>query len=101
MGMSAHEFDVLTPAQFIYAQLGYLERLRQQELMMLRVQRWGAYAMLSPWFEKGNVKSMTELLPIPGDEIPKSIESSRAKELTLEQRKQRVSEILKEFKNGK
>ena len=75
MGLSLSEFEALTPAQFIYAWSGWAALQRDHSRHQWEIARWQTWTLTCIQLDRK--------------------EESQEPPLTLEQRRQRVNDILK------
>lgn len=95
MGLSLSEFDAMTPAQFVYACLGWRkaqgERIRHG-WEMCRYQTW---VLTCIQLDPKDRKPLREMFPMPWDKrADRGKEERPAESISLEERIKRVSEIL-------
>jgi len=93
MGMRPDDFNHLTPAEFVYAWLGWMEL---QESIMQEAwerERWSVWILTSIQLDRKDRRAMTQMFPLPWETIP-----AQAEQLTMEERQERVNRILN-FKN--
>lgn len=97
MGLSPSEFDALTPAQFIYSWSGWCALQRDRSRHQWEIARWQTWTLTCIQLDRKDRRPITEMFPMPWDKPDKS--ESEAPELTLEQRRQRVNDILQCIKH--
>lgn len=93
MGLSLSEFEALTPAQFIYAWSGWAALQRDHSRHQWEIARWQTWTLTCIQIDRKDRRPITQMFPFPWDEPLK--EESQEPPLTLEQRRQRVNDILK------
>jgi hypothetical protein len=91
MGMRPCDFEDMTPAEFIYAWNGFARRKQDEERAAWERTRWQIWTLTCIQLMPKDRAEMKAMFPLPWDEPIK-----KALELTPEQRKQRVQEILQE-----
>lgn len=100
MGLPPEEFDRLTPAQFIYAYLGW-RKLQQDKVRhdweLCRYQTW---VLTSIQLDRKDRLPLQQMFPMPWDGSAtrgndKENSSEKVNELTMEERLARVREMLK------
>lgn len=91
MGMRPADFNHLTPAEFVYAWLGWMEL---QEAVMRQAwerERWAVWVLTTIQLDRKDRKAMTQMFPLPWESQPAHAEI----ELTMEERVERVNKLLK------
>lgn len=88
MQLSLADFETMTPAEFVYAWLGWshLEASRTQQAW--ERERWAVWVATCIQLDKKDRLPMKEMFPLPWEE---SHEPRR--ELTPEERKERIDEM--------
>ncbi len=84
--MRPEDFEVLTPAEFIYAWLGWSERERE---------RWAVWVLTSIQLDRKERRAMTEMFPLPWE--AESAQTSTP--LTMQERRERIRQILNDPKD--
>ena len=97
MGLSLSEFEALTPAQFIYAWSGWAALQRDHSRHQWEIARWQTWTLTCIQLDRKDRRPICEMFPMPWDKPDKS--ESDATELTHEQRRQRVNDILQCIKH--
>ena len=90
MGMRPADFEAMTAAEFYYAWVGWSRREVEREQQAWERSRWEAWVLTSIQLDKKDRRPMLEMFPLPWDKAPIESES-----LTVEQRRERVNEMLK------
>lgn len=89
MGLRPDDFNALTPAEFIYAWIGWSEQEQNRTKQAWERERWSVWVATCIQLEKKDRQPMTQMFPLPWEEvIPPS------QELTMEERKERINQIL-------
>lgn len=90
MGLSPEMFNSMTPAEFILAQYGYLNKKQAEARQAWEIARFSTYAQIIIHIDKKHRKSPQEMFPFAWDEqLPKK----KQKQLTPEERLERVRKI--------
>lgn len=89
MGMRADDFNDLTPAEFIYAWIGWMELQESRIREAWERKRWAVWILTSIQLDRKDRQPMTQMFPLPWESQPMEI-----KELTMEERAERVKQIL-------
>lgn len=90
MGLSVQTFESLTPAEFIYAWLGWLKQQRDRVIHEWELTRWQTWVLTSIQLERKDRKPLEQMFPMPWDSAEKMPEEP----LSLSERQKRVKEIL-------
>lgn len=88
--MSPEVFNSMTPAEFIYAQYGYLNRRQQESRQAWEIARYCTYSQVVIHLSAKDRKSPEEMFPLPWDEKKKP---KQRKKLTPEERAERVRKL--------
>ncbi len=94
MGLRPCDFEQLTPAEFIYAWLGWQG---QQENLLRQAwerERWAVWILTSIQMERKDRQPMTQMFPLPWEN-----QISEPVELSMAERVERVNNILKTIEN--
>ena len=92
MGMRPDDFNDLTPAEFFYAWLGWAKAERDRQKQAWEQIRWQTWVLTCIQLDKKDRKEMVEMFPLPWEKAPAVKPSG---ELTPEERKKRVDELMK------
>lgn len=90
MGIRPAEFEQMTPAEFYYAWAGWSRREVEREQQAWERTRWEVWILTSIQLDKKDRKPMLEMFPLPWDKG--DIEE---RELTIEERTERVKQLMK------
>ncbi len=91
MGMRPDDFDDITPARFIYAWLGWMEREESRMRQAWERERWAVWILTSIQMERKDRQPMTQMFPLPWE----SAIVAEPVELSMAERVDRVNKILK------
>ena len=91
MGMRPDDFDDITPARFIYAWLGWMEREQSRMRQAWERERWAVWILTSIQMERKDRQPMTQRFPLPWEAAP----VAEPVELSMAERVDRVNKILK------
>lgn len=96
MGLRPCDFEMMTPVEFYYAFVGFAarERMRMQEAWERT--RWETWVLTSIQLEKKDRRPIMEMFPLPWDNDKESLPAAPQREMTIEERQQRVQQIMKE-----
>lgn len=89
MGLRPDDFNALTPAEFIYAWIGWSEMEQNRTKQAWERERWSVWVATCIQLDKKDRQPMTQMFPLPWEEVV-----SIQQELTMEERKKRVNDIL-------
>ena len=89
MGMRPDDFSVLTPAEFIYAWIGWMEVEENRVNQAWERERWGVWVLTSIQMEQKHRQPMAQMFPLPWECLP-----AQAEELSMEERVERVRKII-------
>lgn len=89
MGFPPDDFNALTPAEFIYAWIGWSELEQNRTKQAWERERWSVWVATCIQLDKKDRQPMTQMFPLPWEEV-----ASIPQELTMEERKKRVNDIL-------
>ncbi|MFR9495576.1 MAG: hypothetical protein SNG81_04290 [Rikenellaceae bacterium] len=90
MGISAEEFNALTPAEFIYAWMGWNAHQTSLSKQSWERERWAVWVATCIQLDKKDRADMTEMFPLPWE-----CQAAHAiNELTMTERRERVNKIL-------
>ena len=87
--MSADEFHALTPAEFMYAWIGWMELEENRIRQAWERERWAVWILTSIQMEQKHRQPMTQMFPLPWENVPPS-----DNELTMDERRERVKQLL-------
>ena len=90
MGMRPADFEAMTAAEFYYAWVGWSRREVEREQQAWERTRWEAWVLTSIQLNKKDRKPMHEMYPLPWDKP-----TTTPSELSIDERRERVNEILK------
>ncbi|MFI3298768.1 MAG: hypothetical protein R3Y49_03080 [Rikenellaceae bacterium] len=96
MGISPQDFDTLTPAEFVYARLAWMAAEREKFRQEWERTRWSTWILAMPNFEKSARGEASAMFPLPWEEAS----TQKCKEMTMEERSQRVNTILSTTKRN-
>ena len=91
MGLNPDVFDSMTPAEFVYAQYGYMNYKRAEAHQAWEIARFSTYHQMIIQIERKDRTPMYEMFPFVWD---KPIENKQRRQLTKEERRERVRQIL-------
>ncbi len=91
MGMRPDDFDDITPARFIYAWLGWMEREESRMRQAWERERWAVWILTSIQMERKDRQPMTQMFPLQWE----SATVAEPVELSMAERVDRVNKILK------
>ena len=91
MGMRPDDFDDITPARFIYAWLGWMEREESLMRQAWERERWAVWILTSIQMERKDRQPMTQMFPLPWE----SATVAEPVELAMAERVRRGNKILK------
>lgn len=89
--MRPEDFESLTPAEFIYAWIGWMELQESLGRQAWERERWAVWILTSIQMEQKHRQPMTQMFPLPWECLPTHGNS----ELTMEERRERVNKLLK------
>lgn len=90
MGLRPDDFNALTPAEFIYAWIGWSELEQNRTKQAWERERWSVWVATCIQLDKKDRQPMTQMFPLPWE-----CQAAHAiQELTMEERKVRINEIL-------
>lgn len=89
MGLRPDDFNALTPAEFIYAWLGWSEQQQSLNKQAWERERWAVWITTCIQLDKKDRLPMTQMVPLPWEEV-----LDIPQELTMEERKKRINQIL-------
>lgn len=90
MGLRPDDFDALTPAEFIYAWIGWSELEQSHTRQSWERERWAVWVSTCLQLEKKDRLPMTQMFPLPWEEV-----ALIPQELTMEERRKRVNDIIR------
>lgn len=95
MYMRPEDFEALTPAEFIYAWLGWSEREQSLQRQAWERERWAVWVLTSIQLDRKERRAMTEMFPLPWE-----AESAQTPTpLTMQERRERIRQILNDPKD--
>ena len=89
MGLRPDDFNALTPAEFIYVWFGWSDLEQNRNKQAWERERWAVWITTCIQLDKKNRLPMRQMFPLPWEEnldVPQ--------ELTMEERKDRINQIL-------
>ena len=89
--MRPDDFDDITPARFIYAWLGWMEREESRMRQAWERERWAIWILTSIQMERKDRQPMTQMFPLPWE----AAIVAEPVELSMAERVRRVNKILK------
>lgn len=93
--MRPEDFEALTPAEFIYAWLGWSEQEQIRQQQAWERERWAVWVLTSIQLDRKKRRAMTEMFPLPWE-----TETTETPEpLTMQERRERIKRILNESKH--
>ncbi|MFR9500647.1 MAG: hypothetical protein SNH18_09420 [Rikenellaceae bacterium] len=95
MGFTVEEFEQSTPAQFVYAWLGWSKLQEQRTRQEWERERWSLWVNTSCWISKKDRKPMHAAFPLPWDEHM----ADPSTELTRDERRERAKRLLNRKKH--
>ena len=90
MGIRPSDFENLTPAEFIYAWIGWQNLENDRQKMAWERQRWAVWINTTVQLEPKDRKSMTEMFPLAWDE-----KHEEHRELTIAERRAIANKMIK------
>ena len=99
MGVTPGVFTDMTPAEFFYAWTGWAKMQTDRTRSAWERTRWSTYFTILPHIQKEDQPKVFDMLALPWDNKEKSSESRR--EMTMDERKAVVSEMLKCLGDGR
>lgn len=90
MGMRPDDFNDLTPAEFVYARLGWMNLQESVMRQSWERERWSVWVLTSIQLDRKDRRDMTQMFPLPWE----SRSACEEIELTMEERQERVNRIL-------
>lgn len=88
MGLMPEAFECLTPAEFIYAWLGWSDGEQSRLRQAWERERWAVWVATCIQLDKKDRLPMMEMFPLPWE-----ASSEPRRELTLKERKERIKEM--------
>jgi len=95
MGLRPCDFEGMTPAEFLYAYLGWARMRREQEKAGWERTRWETWILTSIQLEPKDRRDMTSMFPLPWDSETETQQKKSNDLLTDEERRERVNEMLR------
>lgn len=89
--MRPDDFNDLTPAEFMYAWIGWMELEENRVKQVWERERWAVWILTSIQMEQKHRQPMTRMFPLPWENVPAQI-----REMTMEERIERVKKLLKD-----
>lgn len=89
MGLRPDDFNALTPAEFIYAWIGWSELEQNRIKQAWERERWSVWVATCTQLDKKDRQPMTQMFPLPWEKV-----TTLPQELTMDERKKRVNDIL-------
>lgn len=89
MGLRPDDFNTLTPAEFIYVWFGWSDQQQSLNKQAWERERWAVWITTCIQLDKKDRQPMTQMFPLPWEEV-----SDIPPELTMEERKERINQIL-------
>jgi hypothetical protein len=93
--MRPDDFDDITPARFIYAWLGWMEREESRMRQAWERERWAVWILTSIQMVRKDRQPMTQMFPLPWE----ATTAAEPVELSMTERVERVNRILKIIEN--
>lgn len=93
--MRPEDFEALTPAEFIYAWLGWSERKQNRQRQAWERERWAVWVLTSIQLDRKERRAMTEMFPLSWE--AESAQTSTP--LTMQERRERIRQILNDPKD--
>ena len=90
MGMSPLDFEILTPAEFIYAWAGWMKLEKDRIIHSWETTRWQTWVLTSIQLDRKDRKLLEDMFPMPWD----NKSPSPTRDLSIEERKERVNKIM-------
>ena len=87
--MRAGDFEALTPAEFMYAWIGWMDLEEGRIKQAWERERWSVWVLTCIQMDRKNRQPMTQMFPLPWESPP-----ALSVELTMEERQERVKQIL-------
>lgn len=92
MGITPETFYALTPAEFVYAWIGYADKIQTEFHQAWECTRWQAWVLTSIQLDRKDRRPMGEMFPLPWEALATPTENK--KPLTMSERMERVNQIL-------
>ena len=95
MGMRPSDFEMLTPAEFFYAWMGWARVQQDRQKQSWEQTRWQTWVLTCIQLERKDRKPMTEMFPLPWEQNPNEQRITKSSgELTDEERRERINELM-------
>ena len=88
--MRPDDFNALTPAEFMYAWIGWMELQDNRIRQAWERERWAVWILTSIQMDRKDRQPMTQMFPLPWECLP----THGNNELTMDERLKRVNKIL-------
>ncbi len=89
MGLSPEAFYRITPAEFIYAWLGWSELERSRGQQAWERERWAVWILTTIQLDRKDRLPMTQMFPLPWEQV-----EAPAGKMTMDERRERVKKLL-------
>lgn len=89
MHLRPADFEQMSVAEFVYAWWGWAKRQNDLQRQAWERTRWQSWILTSIQLDRKDRRPMQQMFPLPWDS-----ESKEQEEMTMEQRRERVKEIL-------
>lgn len=93
--MRPEDFERLTPAEFIYAWLGWSEHDQERQRQAWERERWAVWVLTSIQLDRKERRPMTEMFPLPWEMTT----TQTSEPLTMQERRERIRQILNDPKH--
>lgn len=93
MGLRPTDFEMLTPAEFWYAYMGYAVKRYQAERSEWERARWQTWILTGIQLERKDRRSLTAMFPMPWDNETDPRPASSG--ITMEERMERVKQMMR------
>jgi hypothetical protein len=92
MGLRPDDFDAMTPAEFIYAWLGWQQLEESRMRQAWERERWAVWVLTSIQLDRKDRRPMTQMFPLPWET---AFAAEPVEQLSMAERLARVNRILK------
>ena len=89
MGLSPEAFERLTPAEFIYAWLGWARHEEDRQRQAWERERWAVWIATCIQLDRKDRRPMTEMVPLPWEGSTAPVKQ----EPTMQERMERITEM--------
>ena len=89
MGLAPEAFERLTPAEFIYAWLGWAKHEGDRQRQAWERERWAVWVATCIQLDRTDRRPMTEMFPLPWE----GLTAPSKQEPTMQERMERIEEM--------